>query len=249
MNERKFDGKGSLYARFRPSYPQELLEYLYDQVGMGRDSAIADIGAGTGKLTRLLLERGSRVYAVEPNPDMRAAAELALKGFARLSLAEGTAEATGLPAGSVDYITVAQAFHWFDRAEFRKECRRILKPWGKVVLVWNCRDERSELVRELECLNRKFCPGFTGFSEGIRAEGGVFSDFFEGKYTVRRFDHPLYFDQTGFLGRSLSSSYAPKEADENYYAYVLELEKLFDRYRDGTELILPNFTCCYIGSV
>lgn len=249
MNERKFDGKGSLYARFRPSYPQELIEYLYTQVGMGRDSAIADVGAGTGKLTRLLLERGSLVYAVEPNPDMRAAAEFELRGLARLCLSAGTAEATGLSSGSVDYITVAQAFHWFDRAGFRKECRRILKPCGKVVLVWNCRDEKSELVRALECLNRKCCPGFTGFSEGIRADDGDFSDFFEGRYTVRQFNHPLYFDQTGFIGRNLSSSYAPKETDENYHDYVAELENLFDRYSDGTGVILANFTRCYIGSV
>ena len=124
MNEHKFDGKAKLYAAYRPSYASGLIDDLVEDLPKG--AKVADIGSGTGKLTELLLARGMNVFAVEPNDDMRAAAEEAFGGNALFCSVPASAESTTLPDGKMELVTAAQAFHWFDRDAFRKECRRIL---------------------------------------------------------------------------------------------------------------------------
>ncbi len=252
MNETKFDGKGEIYAQFRPSYPQTCIDALFAHLHWTQDDVLADIGAGTGKLTQLLLEKGCTVYAVEPNSDMRRIAEEKLSALPKFLSVNGTAEHTALPPESVHGITAAQAFHWFDRTAFRKECQRILKPGGSVVLIWNSRDESSALVQENDRINRLYCPNFKGFSGGMRGarQEGEFSDFFRnGAYQTLQFDFPLYFDMQGFVGRNLSASYAPKPTDAAYNDYVAALQAVFGKYAENNRLCMPNFTQCYIGQV
>jgi len=251
MNQTKFNGKANVYAKYRPSYPVKFLDYLYSEVGLTEDSVIADVGSGTGIFTGQLLKRRSFVYGVEPNGDMRSVAENAFGNYANFKSVNTCAEDTGLPGGSVDFITVAQAFHWFDRTKFRLECARILKESGKVVLVWNSRDSQSELVCENDKINRKYCPEFKGFSGGRRGEfPEVFSDFFkDGHCEYRVFRNDLAMYQAGFIGRNLSGSYAPKETDENYAPYVLALKELYDKYSNGGIVIMPNITRSYIGEI
>ena len=251
MNEEKFNGMGAVYTRFRPQYPQEFLEYLYWKVGLTKNSTIADIGSGTGILTKQLLEKGSRVFAVEPNMDMQTIAQADLKGYEGFMSVNGTAENTTLAARSVDFITVAQAFHWFDRRKFLEECRRIIKPGGRVILVWNSRDEKSGLVRENDAINKKYCPKFKGFSGGMRGAEAEddFHDFFCGAYESTIFRHDLIFNKDSFIGRNLSSSYALKESDAGYAAYVSELMDLFEKYSENGTLFMPNLTRSYVGAV
>ena len=149
MNETKFDGMGKIYDKFRPTYPQTFIKYLRSDVGVCKKSTVADIGSGTGILTRQLLEICKNVIAVEPNSDMRVVAEKNLNNFVNFTSVNGTAENTTLGSKSVDFITVAQAFHWFDRMKFKAECNRILIPKGKVILVWNRRDDNAEFYRML----------------------------------------------------------------------------------------------------
>lgn len=198
-----------------------------------------------------MLEKGATVYAVEPNDDMRKVAENNLSKFSKFIPVKGTAESTTLSDNSIEIITVAQAFHWFDRQKFKKECQRILKPSGKVILIWNFCDSRSELVIENESINRKYCPNFKGFSGGIRevTQENDFSDFFSGEYTVRVFPNPLSFSKESFVGRNLSASYALKENDVNYTAYINEMEKLFDKHSKNGTVTMPNFTRSYIGTI
>ena len=251
MNEGKFDDKGKIYAKFRPTYPQEFIEFLFSKTHITEQSVIADIGSGTGILTGQILKKGSRVFAVEPNADMRRIAEDNLRTYALFISVTATAENTTLPDRSVDLITVAQAFHWFDRNAFREECRRILKPDAYVALVWNSRDENSALVAENDRINRKYCPAFKGFSGGTRGpvSDDDFRDFFTGEYEKKIFANNLIFELSGFIGRNLSASYALKEGDEQYSAYVTELESLFDKYAVNGTVTMPNFTQSYIGLV
>lgn len=130
-----FSGKADGYAKYRPTYPEALYELLYSSAGMTKDSIVADIGAGTGIFSRGLLERGSMVYCVEPNEDMRSEAEVYLRDYQKVEFVNAPAEATALQGHSIDFITVAQAFHWFDRLAFQQECQRILKHKGKVILI------------------------------------------------------------------------------------------------------------------
>lgn len=251
MNENKFDGMGKIYAKFRPNYPQIFIDYLYNNVGITDKSVIADIGSGTGIMTKQLLERGSKVYAVEPNDDMRKIAENNLEEFNKYISVKGTAENTTLLDESIDFITVAQAFHWFDRQTFKIECKRILKADGKVILVWNSRDEKSKIVAENDKINSRYCPNFKGFSGGMRGAitNGEFSGFFIENYETKTFENPLAFDKQGFIGRNLSSSYALKTDDKEYNDYVGALEVLFEKYSKDGIMIMPNFTKCYIGNV
>ena len=119
-NTKKFNNKADKYSSGRPSYPKELIKTLYDMYGFNKSSVIADIGSGTGILTRQLLEMGSEVYAVEPNENMRKKAKAELARIEKFHSVNATAENTALIDRSVDHITVAQAFHWFDTALFKK---------------------------------------------------------------------------------------------------------------------------------
>ncbi|MCL2517438.1 MAG: class I SAM-dependent methyltransferase [Oscillospiraceae bacterium] len=250
MNTQKFDGMGKIYSQFRPSYPQSFIDYLYSEVGINKKSVIADVGSGTGILTRLLIERGNKVYAVEPNDDMRKIAEETLSNFVSV---KGEAKDTTLEANSIDFITVAQAFHWFGREEFKAECKRILKPHGKVILVWNSRDENSGLVQENDLIHMKYCPLFKGFSGGMRGATGKddnsYSDFFDGEYESKVFNNDLKFGEQGFIGRNLSASYSLKEGEENYSEYIIELKTLFAKYCRNSFVVMPNFTRSYVGVV
>ncbi len=251
MNEDKFNGMGGIYQKFRPSYPQEFIDYLYTEVGVTDKSVIADVGSGTGIFTKLLLERGNTVYSVEPNADMSAVAKSNLSGYDGFIPVSAAAEDTTLDPSSVDYITVAQAFHWFGRQRFKAECQRILKPNGMVILVWNSRDNKSELVIENDRINKSYCSRFKGFSGGMRGATGEgdFNDFFSGSYQSKVINNPIVFDEQGFIGRNLSASYALKEDEAGYKEYVSALKALFYRYSTNGILTMPNLTRSYVGRV
>lgn len=250
MNEHKFDGKGEIYKKYRPDYSDEFIDWLYSAGGFSAESVVADIGSGTGIFTRRLLEKGSTVFAVEPNADMRKMAESSLEKYSGFISVCGSSEAMGLDSQSVDFVTAAQAYHWFDREKFLIECRRVLRPGGKVLLVWNTKDAASDIVRENAGINRRFCPSFNGFSGGTDfSSENEFSDFFSGEYISKLFKNDFALDKEGFVGRCLSSSYSLKDGDEGFSDYVAELEKLFDKYSVNGVVFIPNFTCCYMGSV
>lgn len=251
MNEEKFTGKAYVYEKNRASYPKELISYLYNEVGFSKESAIADIGAGTGKMTKLLLEQGSEVYAVEPNGDMRNTLKTVLSDFQNLSVTAGTAENTEFKTNSMDFITAAQAFHWFDMDKFKLECQRILKKdTGKIVLVWNNRNGENSFVKEVYEISRKFCPDFKGGAGGMDGSAEQFKNFFKkGIYHYKVFKNPLPLTEDGFIGGCLSSSYSLKEGMKNYELYVNELREAFITHSNNGKLIMPFITQCYAGEV
>jgi ubiquinone/menaquinone biosynthesis C-methylase UbiE len=159
----RFSGRVENYVRYRPGYPPEVLQLLRQECGLTPDHVIADAGSGTGILTRILLEAGCSVFAIEPNAEMRHAGERLLAAYPRFSSVAGSAEATSLPDHSVDFITAAQAAHWFHRDHARREFLRILKPGGWVVLAWNerCTDSTpySSRLRETAAGIRHRLPG------------------------------------------------------------------------------------------
>lgn len=254
-NVDRFTHVAELYAKYRPGYPKELFDFLYTDGGFSAQSTIADVGAGTGIFTAELLSRGSRVYAVEPNADMRRKLLSYLKSEKNLITIAADAENTTLEDHSIDFVTVAQAFHWFNNDSFSRECRRILKPGGKVVLVWNTRDSASSLVQENEKIFKELCPDFHGFSggNGFSASFGEtpskVAEFYSSCVSYQ-FINNLVYTKESFIGKSLSSSYSPKLEDLEYEPFIEAISGLFDRYQspDGT-LLLPNFVRCYFGTV
>ena len=153
----RFSSRVENYVRFRPGYPPAVLDVLRAECALTRDSVVADVGSGTGIFSEFLLGAGCTVLGVEPNDEMRRAAEGTLARQTRFRSVPGTAEATTLPERSVDLVTAAQAFHWFDRARTRAEFRRILKPRGWTALVWNDRQlDSTPFLRGYEALLQRF---------------------------------------------------------------------------------------------
>lgn len=134
------------YERGRPDYPAEAVEWLRAELGLRPGVTAVELGAGTGKFTRLLAASGARVVAVEPVEGMRRAFAA---GLPEVELVAGTAEATPLATGTADAVVAAQAFHWFDGEAALREIHRVLRPGGRLGLVWNARDESVAWVARL----------------------------------------------------------------------------------------------------
>lgn len=248
-NEGKFSGKATTYNRFRPGYPPALIWYLAGAAGLGASSVVADVGAGTAIFSRELAATGSRVIAVEPNADMLAQAGRHIADTDRIELRQAGAEATGLNDHSVDLVTAAQAFHWFDRDRFRAECARILRPGGRVALVWNSRVPDAPVNRAAEEAMRELCPAFQGFSGGVGNDTAQFAGFFAGHIEHRAFPNDLAYDEDGFVGRNLSASYAPRPGDASYEEFVRRFREIFRRFSVDGVLTMPNVTRLYLGFV
>ncbi len=243
---KRFDGKGTLYANARPSYATEGLAYLA-RMGIGIHKTVADVGAGTGIFSRQLLDLGCTVYAIEPNEDMRRQM-VQLLHHPRLQIVCAPAEHTTLPNQSVDAVTAAQAFHWFNPIAFRDECRRILKPSGFAALLWNHRPEDSPLVQAYSQIYRQFSSGFQGHSNGLQQDDARIQAFFS-DYQVHTFPHALTYGKQAFIERALSSSYAPRHGDASYRPFLAALETLFEQYAHDDVLQMPNETVIYTGTV
>ena len=249
MNEDVFTGKAEVYAKYRPSYAEKFIEHLYTEVGFKNSSIIADVGSGTGIFSKILLKKGSTVYLIEPNKDMHERAKNSLTEYQNCFCVNSSAEKIELKDKSVDFVTAAQAFHWFDRELFKGECKRILRPGGKVVLTWNSRITDSPLVMENDEINRRHCADYKGFSAGNNlVDSEEYKQFFK-NVDYREFKNNLYFSNENFIGRNLSSSYAPKPDTVEYKLYTSELNKLFNKYEQSGKVLMPNITISYIGEV
>lgn len=250
MNTEKFTGKAQVYAQFRPSYPNSLIEYLFNELKFTKNSIVADIGAGTGKLSKLLLNAGLNVTCVEPNENMRQISIELLSSFENFVSVKAPAENTTLKSQSIDFITVAQAFHWFDQVEFKKECQRILKPSGKVVLIWNSRIPDCPISSEIYQIRQNLSDEFKGFSGGMVVENKTFKSFFKNeKLNYAEFENSQTFDKEGFVGFNLSSSHAPKVESPFYQQFVNEISNLFDKRSTNGTITYPQLTKIYCGEV
>lgn len=244
-----FDGYAKDYTIGRPDYAPALISCMYEKYGLSQSSVIADIGSGTGKFAAHLLVRGSEVFCVEPNDDMRSTAENELSGYKGFHSVRGDAENTSLEGCSIDFITTAQAFHWFDVARFKKECERILKPAGKAFLIWNMRDRNDALNKDMHQIYTRYCPDFLGFNGGIKEDDERIKEFFDNRYDVISFDHPLLLNKERFIARSLSGSYSLQSGDDSYDIYRKEIAAVFEKYAINGTVSIANRSVAYIGKL
>jgi SAM-dependent methyltransferase len=243
----RFSDRVENYVRYRPGYPPEALQALRAECGLMPSHAIADIASGTGIWTRMLLENGNRVYGVEPNAEMRQAGEGLLAGIPGFVSVAGTAEATTLEDHSMDFVTAAQAAHWFDRAASREEFARILKPGGWLFLLWNERlMDSTPFLRDYEQLLLTYG---TDYSE-IRHERTTESvnEFFDpAPFQERMFPMFQEFDYAGVEGRLLSSSYAPGPEHSQYASMLKDLRRIFAAHAVSGRVRLEYKTRIYFG--
>ncbi len=245
----RFSNRVENYVKYRPSYPTEAIDTLILNCRIDKNSLIADIGSGTGIFTALLINAGLRVFAVEPNNEMRLAAEDRFNGNKLFESISGTAENTGLDARSIDLITAAQSFHWFDLDICRQEFRRILKPDGFSALIWNQRKTDSPFQNAYDRLLEKYVPEY-GSANHRNIDDTVIRKFFgNDSFKLFIFYNVQRFDFEGLAGRMLSSSYTPTPDNPRYGSLMAGLKALFEMHSQDNHVMFEYETRLFIGKL
>jgi ubiquinone/menaquinone biosynthesis C-methylase UbiE len=219
MDIEAFTGRAQAYTKARPGYPDEAIEYIRKLVPP--EAVFADIGAGTGKFTELLARYGYKIYAVEPNADMREHLAITLASFPNTKIVEGTAEATTLSDHSVDVITSAQALNRIDIDVFQIECQKIGKPNPIVITLFN--DDQSEVSPRYK-----------------KSTGALYKN-----PVVREFLNPVFFTRDKWLLYYASMEGVPLPDESGYEAYTAEINVIFDRDNVDGVLKLNQVTRVY----
>jgi len=220
INTELFTGKAKQYANARPDYPKEAIDYICKLVS---NSAIfADIGAGTGKFTKNIAERGYQIYAVEPNKDMMLQLKTTLHNYPQTKIIEAPAEATTLSAKSIDIVVCAQAMHWFDLAKFAEECRRITKPDSIIMAVYNV------------------VPGGSSINHSRLS-----TEIFFKNPIIKEFPNPIYYTREKWLEYMTSHSYDPLPNDVGYANHIKRINSRFDKESIDGFLCLNILTKVY----
>jgi SAM-dependent methyltransferase len=244
----RFSDRVEDYVKYRPHYPAAVLNYLKDTYSFSSAWDVADIGSGTGILTEMFLENGNKVYAVEPNAEMRSKAEVLLSGYPGFYSLTGNAEATGLRSSEVELITAAQAFHWFDPVRTRPEFVRIAKPGAVAALIWNERLVLSDFELEYEAFILKHAGDYKTINHKNITDLQIGEFFHPQSFLLQSFENEQVFDFEGLKGRLLSSSYIPK-GGPGFMKMIWELEKLFGRHQSEGKVRVGYETKVYTGII
>jgi SAM-dependent methyltransferase len=231
----RFSDRVADYVRYRPDYPRAMLDWLHNEHGVTPEWQVADVGAGTGISSKLFLDAGHTVTAVEPNAAMRGAAIAWLGDTPRFRAVDGRADATGLADASTDLVTVAQAFHWFDPASTRREFARILRPGRLAAIFWNSRRlAGTPFLESYEALLLRYGTDYVSVAERYADDAAMRTWFGTGWRGTARFEHKQWLDFESLRGRLMSSSYAPKAGHPRHEPMLAALRELFERcQRDG----------------
>lgn len=247
--EERFSRRVRDYLLYRPGYPEQTLEQLWQHSALPQHAVVADIGSGTGLYTELLLQRGCRVFGVEPNAGMRNAGLQVLGRYEQFSSTAGRAEDTGLPAASVDLVVAAQAFHWFDRPRARVEFQRILRPGGWVAILWNeRRTETTAFLQAYEALLLRYGTDYAAVDHRNITEDEL-GTFFGGDFQHCTSDNFQRLDESGLLGRILSCSYVPGEGEPGHGELLEAVHKLYREHGHDDGVVIEYDTQLYLGQL
>lgn len=247
---KRFSDRVDNYVKYRPTYPTEVLDYLKAECNLTGNSVIADVGAGTGIFTKLLLDEGYEVFAVEPNENMRRSAIEQLSRYKNFNAVNGGAECTELPDSSIDLIVCAQSFHWFSNDNTRVEFSHILKPGGKAALIWNNRSiDADEFSVEYDKLLQNDSVDYNKVNHQ-KIKDLDFKVFFKGgNYTIKKFPNVQVFDEEGLIGRAFSSSYVPPQGTGEGEKFLSLLKDLFAKCNVDGKVSFHYQTEVYLGEV
>ena len=244
----RFSDRVDDYVRYRPGYPPEALEPLLGDCGLGAGSTVADVGAGTGIWTGRLLDTGCRVLALEPNREMRAAGRRRLGEEHGVTWLDATAEETGLPDASVDLVTAAQAFHWFDRPRSRAELARVLAPNGWMAVIWNERHkETTPFLAAYERLLLRWAIDYERIDHAKIGRWDLEPFFAPARLHEFRCDNRQALDLEGLEGRLRSCSYAPDPRHPDHAPMMAELRRIFADSQEGDRVTIEYDCRVYYG--
>ncbi len=246
----RFKGKSSQYSRYRPTYPEAMFRFIESKLGLAPVHRIADMGSGTGLSSKWLIQNGNLVYAVEPNTEMRLAAEHFFQNYPNFYSINGTAEKTNLPDHSVDFILVGQAFHWFEQKKARTELKRILKPNGYVIITWNERlTETSTFLQHFENLLIRYSKDYMKVDHRNISEEMLKEFYGHSRFDQRMFYNCQLFSWEGLKGRLLSMSYAPEKNQPEFHSMLKELSQLFRKNAIHGQVKFDYHTLVYFGQL
>ena len=243
-----FSSKAERYAKSRPDYASEAIQTIFEQTKLTPESVVADIGSGTGIVSQHFIKNGNRVYAVEPNSEMRQVAETALGKYPNFQSVDGNSEQTTLPDASIDLITVGQAIHWFDGEPSKREFLRVLKPSGWFSILQNAFSRFDlDLSNALE-----FAAQHRGEPQNSnRPQNRPYQWWFaqENELIPLQFSNPHVFDREGFIGLMLSKSPSPDESRHAFSAYVDALQSVFEKFQINGRVTINYTTHLYLGKI
>lgn len=221
----RFSNRADNYVKYRPGYPQVVTPFLEQQLSLQKDFRIADIGSGTGLFAEPLLQKGYKVICIEPNEDMRKAAQARLGHYTNFTSRRHKAESTGLRSTSIDLITVAQAFHWLHPEETYKEFRRVLKPGGHVVLAWNIQKTDTPFLQAYADLKETYRIDESPVTK--IDEQQIAALFDPGGFEKIIFPNVQLLNFDALKGQLLSVSYSPLPGHPSYETMISALVQLF----------------------
>lgn len=242
-------GKQEDYSKYRPNYPKELFEFLTKNYYL-RSKDIVELGAGTGKFSKMASLYSNKIYYVEPNTDMLNKGKEYCNDCNNIIFVNNSAENTKLYNDIADIVFAVQSFHWFDKSTVKSEVKRILKPTGYFAIVWNdWEDENNEFSK----IYFKYISNWNTKLTGRKYQHKNVDDrknfFKEGMYTTHTFIHSKEYSLEMLIGLSKSLSYAPKE-DENYYdEFIKGIIEIFNKYQINNHVRFDFHTEMYIGKV
>lgn len=247
----RFSKRAATYAKHRPSYPKELIPLLVKETGLAPNWRIADVGSGTGILTQLLLQNGNAVYGIEPNEAMRKVAEATIGPNRFFKSVAGTAEKTTLEPGSVEMITCAQAYHWFEPFPTKQEFKRILKASGWCVLVWNTRNkDASPFMEGYEGVLTSVLPEYRASKASQRVNlASIESLFAPGQMKKINLKQTTAHNWNSLKGLLESASYVPLATEPGHNAVMEAMKMLFDRTNRGGKVDMVYTTEVYLGKL
>lgn len=245
----RFSDRVTDYIKYRPGYPDKLVSTMLEKAELDVGAKVADVGSGTGIFTRLLLEQNCKVFAIEPNDKMRHAAEVLLSDHPQFTSIDAPAERTGLADNSIDMVTAAQAFHWFNNEATKAEFKRILKRDGKLALIWNKRNVSQPFQQAYHAILNEYAPEYGKVNHMNLVEDDIADFFANGGIEVMHFENSQQLDFAGLIGRLKSASYCPAESSPQYIPLVTELVALFDQYAINDMIDFEYDTQLYLGPI
>lgn len=246
----RFANRVADYVKYRPRYPEGVIELMRMHCQLSPKHAIADIGSGTGFLAELFLKNGNAVFGVEPNQEMREAGEEYLAPYPRFTSINGSAENTNLSDASVSFIIVGQAFHWFEPKATRREFERILRPNGWLAVVWHDRSTaESDFAKAYDDLLVRFGTDYTRVRDSYPKEQDIRAFIGHDKFITRELPNYQVFDLEGLQGRLRSSSYVPPEGHEKFAPMMSDLDWLFATHQQDGRVRMDFSTWIYLGQL
>jgi SAM-dependent methyltransferase len=247
----RFSTRVQDYVRFRPRYPGALYDFIRQELGIGQGSVVADIGSGTGIFCQPLLDAGCVVHGVEPNAEMRAAAEQLLARHSTFQSISASAEATSLPDHCADLVACAQAFHWFDAPRAATEFLRICKPGGAIAVVWNeRRPAGSGFLADYEAMLVNYGTDYRQVAREHRpVKEADFTSLFGVPFGRAVFPNAQSLDLAGLRGRVLSASYTPLPDQPGHRELLDDIDRLFARHQVGGLVTIDYDTDLYAARV